>query len=436
MLAWPARGIHCASLAVGDHNSHRADTRRLNTMHHLELLDQGCARTWDTTWLSRLRRSTVAWRWHGNDFLAGVVTHSSHRADMHRLNTMHHLELLDQGFARTWDKTWLSRLRRSTAAWRWHGNDFLAGVVTHSSHRADMHRLNTMHHLELLDQGFARTWDKTWLSRLRRSTAAWRWHGNDFLAGVVTHSSHMVDMHTLNTMHPFELLNQELPRTWDKTLPCRLRRSSAAWLWHGSDFLAGVADRTLDTAGNHCVHCMLDTTKVASAGRGTLFSVGGARHNLRCKVDMHTWHTKCLPPRCSVEGRHSYHSFPCISDTTTLTSALHGGMTFEGVVAHNRHCKGEMHRQCTKSLELHLHARVEHTLRKSWVPALALPRTHGKLRFESLHCSSLGATHWWLCCNCCTNPVLQLRSLGRRHTSCSVLFGVLYFFFFAWSLPG
>ena len=49
MLAGPAHGIHCASLAVDDHNSHRADMHRLNTMHHLELLDQGFARTWDKT---------------------------------------------------------------------------------------------------------------------------------------------------------------------------------------------------------------------------------------------------------------------------------------------------------------------------------------------------------------------------------------------------
>ena len=33
-------------------------------------------------------------------------------------------------------------------------------------------------------------------------------------------------------------------------------------------------------------------------------------------------------------------------------------------------------------------------------------------------------------CNCCTNPVLPLLSLGRQHTSCNVLFGVLWFFFF------
>ena len=236
-------------------------------------------------------------------------------------------------------------------------------VGDHNSHRADTHRLNTMHHLELLDQGFARTWDKTWLSRLRRSTAAWRWHGNDFLAGVVTHSSHMVDMHTLNTMHPFEhILHQELPRTWDMPLPCKLRRSSAACLWHGTDFLAGVADRTLDTAGNHCVHCMLDTTKAACAGRGIFFHVGGARHNLHCTVDMHMWHTMCLPLRSSARGRHSFHIWALRYSFYRASSAsvLHGGMTCEGVVAHNR-CKGEMRRQCTKSLELHLHARAENS---------------------------------------------------------------------------
>ena len=175
----------------------------------------------------------------------------------------------------------------------------------------------------------------------------------------------MVDMHTLNTMHPFELLNPELPRTWDKTLPCRLRRSSAAWLWHGSDFLAGVADRTLDTAGNRwytaCLTqpkwlllgvvpcflwagrtatsaarwiCTCDTPSVclhvARQWAGTVRTLfrriamftkplrqvlcmvgvvfgGGARRNLHCTVDMHMWHTMCLPLHCSAKGRHSWH---------------------------------------------------------------------------------------------------------------------------------
>ena len=84
-------------------------------------------------------------------------------------------------------------------------------------------------------------------------------------------TTHKADTHKLNTMHRLELLDQELARTWDKTLPCRLRRSSAARLSHGTDFRAGVAT-----------------------------------HNFHM-ADRHQWHTMCLPLRCWAKGRHSWH---------------------------------------------------------------------------------------------------------------------------------
>ena len=106
---------------------------------------------------------------------------------------------------------------------------------------------------------------------------------------------------------------------------------------------------------------MLDTTTAACAERGILFHVGEARRNLRCTVEMHMWRTMCQPLRYAARCRHSCRIFPCSFDNTSRISVWHGWMPFEGVVAHNLHCKGEMHRQCTKSLELHLHARAENS---------------------------------------------------------------------------
>ena len=80
-------------------------------------------------------------------------------------------------------------------------------------------------------------------------------------------TTHKADTHKLNTMHRLELLDQELARTWGKTLPCRLRRSSAARLSHGTDIRAGVAT-----------------------------------HNFHM-ADRHKWHTMCLPLRCWAKQR-------------------------------------------------------------------------------------------------------------------------------------
>ena len=145
-------------------------------------------------------------------------------------------------------------------------------------------------------------------------------------------TTHKADTHKLNTMHRLELLDQEFARTWDKTLPCRLRRSSAARLSHGTDFRAGVATHNFHMADRHqwhtmCLplrcwakgrhswhivspHCDVDKTISAGVLHGWLVFRGVARRNLHCMVDMHMWHTMCLPLRSSARGCHSSHIFP------------------------------------------------------------------------------------------------------------------------------
>ena len=132
----------------------------------------------------------------------------------------------------------------------------------------------------------------------RMSILAWPAHGIHCASLAVSdHNSHKADMHKLNTMHRLELWDQELARTWDKTLPCRLRRSSAARLSHGTDFRAGVAT-----------------------------------HNFHM-ADRHKWHTMCLPLRCWAKGRHSWHivSPHCNVDKTISAGVLHGWLVFRGV---------------------------------------------------------------------------------------------------------
>ena len=121
--------------------------------------------------------------------------------------------------------------------------------------------------------------------------------------------------------------------------------STVAGLSHGTDFLVGVADRTLDTVGTSFVHGMLDTTKEACTGRGIFFHVGGARRNLHCTVDMHMWHTMCLPLRYSAKRRHSWHIvwLHCNVDKTISAGALHGWLVFGGVARRNLHCTVDMH---------------------------------------------------------------------------------------------
>jgi len=208
-------------------------------------------------------------------------------------------------------------------------------------------------------------------------------------------------------------------RSWHiVSLHCNVDKTIFAGVLHGWLVFRGEARRSLhctvdmhkwhtmclplrcSAKGRHSwhivsLHCNVDKTISAGVLHGWLVFGGEARRNLHCTVDMHMWHTICLPLRCSARGRHSCHIWALhySSYKANAFSVWHGGMTFEGVVAHNLHCKGEMHTQCTKSLGLHLHARVSRTLCRSSVPALALPCMYGRLRFEILHCSSEGAAH-------------------------------------------
>ena len=281
-----------------------------------------------------------------------------------------------------------------------------------------MHKLNTMHRLELLDQELARTWDKTLPCRLRRSSAAWLWHGTHFCAAVATHNSHMADRHKWHTMCLPLRCSAKGRHIWHiVSLHCNVDKTISAGVLHGWLVFRGVARRNLhctvdmhmwhtmclplrcSAKGRHSwhivsLHCNVDKTISAGVLHGWLVFRGVARRNLHCTVDMHMWHTMCLPLRCSAKGRHSWHivSLHCNVDKTISAGVLHGWLVFRGVARRNLHCTVDMHMWHTMCLPLRSSARGRHSfhiwaLRYSFYRAsLAASLTFEGVATHNLHC--------------------------------------------------